>query len=421
MMEMFAAWTVNEKKKMGTSLMTTIDESSWLKANFYLTKPKYLIATSKRTYYTRLNKLNTCLGVIHGLLYDLEFSKFLLKHDILSFSSDFFCETSELKNAFYAYVLIKAYASNKGQFDVTYGFTIFEKLTDALIDILSILPLDKNIKWTIYNSLFENLDHTHLNIDEVLKYFVDQIDHPILASIYMDFLFSKLDFAKDRDGRWNEKAISYFKTRPDVDLCFYSHMQHMTRYPNTGNGLIITKDMIVDFNKQNEQKTIVVNEFLSKIGREHETEYFENEPHSKLFLIPHEMGKIQFLMMKHEGLIDQYDEIVIFDDQPGALFKWLPIPFCEGRKYKQLIERNFKLLIPKLTINISPSQYGLGFLASQTERLDDAPEDIRKFLSIILRSIVYREDLYDFNADIPLKWGWQWNRQLIQHALLFTD
>lgn len=415
MMETFATWTVTEKNRTGSSLMDTINESSWLKSSFCITKPKFIIAMTKKRYYTNLNNLNICLTFIHGLLYDLEFSRFVLKHEIFESSLDFFTQTSELREAFFAYALIKAY-SGQVQFDMAKGFPLFKSLIDKFIDILGLLPMNDEAIFDMFNQLIrDNFEqHSRMGVEDVLKHHVNQLVNPaILNSIYMNYIFKILDFSVDLDGRWNYPALEYLKTRKDVDIVFFSHMQHLTRHPVKGT--VVTLDMVEDYKKQNKQKTIIINEFFEKIDRKCECE-FTDETHSKLFLIPHQMGKLQYLMLTHGNLVMKYDKIQILDDQPGALFKWLDLP--KRFNYSNMISKMFQILIPKLEILISPTEYGLVFLAAQHGSIEDVDEDVRNFMKKILNSIIYREDLYDESCleDLPLKWGYK--KSL---SIYFTD
>ena len=424
-MEIFAVWTVSEQREMSTNLMDTISKCPFLDASFVIDKPKITMSRTKRNYFTVLDSLNTAICFIHGLLYDDTFARFALKLDIVPYSFLFF--NCDFRNCLFAYITVAAFGrmSTCHLFDLAQGYPIFSSIVDRMCSVLKCNPPAKRCKEQIYEQIFAELDivPTTLSID-ILRhntYLYNKFDPLLYNNIFLDFVQLQMDYSKDRDDRWNENAIKYFKKRPDCDMIFFSHLQHFTRRPNNENhGLAITEENVIDLEKQREQKTVVVNAFLHRCQRDDECRFFANKPHDNLFLIPYDMGTLQYLLMTQWEKIQKYPRVEVFDDRPHGILKWSKIDDVNEEQIKIM----FRVLIPKLTVHISPSDYGLTQytdLNKNFHKSNIAPH-IMKFLTLILKSIIYREDLYVSKENLPELWGWSSRRSsLVQNALLFTD
>lgn len=424
-LELFAVWTVEEERTIGSNLYTILKECAVLKSLFIINKPEQLASILKRHYYMVLDDVNVCLVFIHGILFDQNFAEFASKHDILpTVSATFFFTESDLRNCFFGYVVMQAYGNHAPTevFSKDQGFKTFEKLCDRFCDVFKFPRLTPALKPNVYNLIFTDLEISPNSLtEEVVRhniYYFNKFKSDLFLNIYTDYIFKLIDYSKDRADRWNMDAVNYFKTRRSHNIIFFSHLQHFIRTPVAG--IAISSEVVKDYNKQKRQKTVVVNDFLSMIDREHETEYSTVSTHSKLHLIPQVMGKLQYLMTA-TNLIQEYDEIDIYDDRTMALFKWKDINDVDLNIHE--LSTLFNILIPKLTVHISPTEYALADFSNAFKTLGalDMNFSLIKYLETILKTIIYRDDVYTTGDNLPRKWGLLWNkRTFLQNAILFT-
>ena len=187
-----------------------------------------------------------------------------------------------------------------------YGGTLFVQQCLSLIKIMG-----SDLVWGDID-VDKKIDCKKIDFDAIFI----EISGP-LVEIVVEYIFHYyIDMSENFIKRIDAKSIDFFKQfrARDVDVILLSHLlsrnsdtplETNVSYPEHVSHLAET-----DYENQNIWKTKILN-------------YFKSETfllNAKLILIPHNIGKIQYMMMSYDT--SAYKQINFFDDSIRALLKW---------------------------------------------------------------------------------------------------